>query len=277
MFNKVSFILNEDHYPVCCLTLDEVGDNGLENIHTNADIIDSEDVIGNMARANIFTNKLYKCKISQTELQELFVLITQRDLHVKNEVISSSLYWNILEKGEKEVLSLLKNIQILLVDEAKLPNPPFAGDYSMEVLGCYLSISDDINKPAILLCPKKIYEVTNQLQNVNIQMDFDTLLGIVFIHELAHAIMDPTNIIDQSGSLVKKSAQSIETDRDLFIEESLANMITLQYYDSAAKDLTIILKFMEKQPSAYKFGIEQYNSKTNWRLWRDIKKSTRIN
>ena len=171
------------------------------------------------------------------------------------------------------MLTLMKRISILLVDSKNMPEHPIKGDYPTESLGCYFSIGQfDYPQPAIFLCPEKIEEAAR-----NKYIDKKVLYSKVLIHELAHAIMDPTNIFENGTLKSKVSEQKLVSDADVFMEESLANMITLQYFEAAKsiigeKDFEQVKSFMEKQPEAYKFGITQYEKlHTDWRVWRNNK------
>lgn len=172
------------------------------------------------------------------------------------------------------MLTLMKRISILLVDPQNMPESPIKGEYPTESLGCYFSLGQfNYPQPAIFLCPERIEEAA---RNKNI--DKKVLYSKVLIHELAHAIMDPTNELLNNGILKQKVlGQKLGSDADVFMEESLANMITLQYFEAAKSiigenDFERVKSFMEKQPEAYKFGITQYEKlHTDWREWRKNK------
>ena len=171
------------------------------------------------------------------------------------------------------MLTLMKSISILLVDPQNMPESPIKGEYPTESLGCYFSFGQfNYPQPAIFLCPVRIEEAAR-----NKYIDKKVLYAKVLIHELAHAIMDPTNIFENGTLKSKVSEQKLVSDADVFMEESLANMITLQYFEAAKsiigeKDFEQMKSFMEKQPEAYKFGITQYEKlHTDWREWRNNK------
>ena len=171
------------------------------------------------------------------------------------------------------MLTLMKRISLLLVDPQNMPESPIKGEYPTESLGCYFSLGQfNYPQPAIFLCPERIEEAA---RNKNI--DKKVLYSKVLIHELAHAIMDPTNIFENGTLKPKVSEQKLVSDADVFMEESLANMITLQYFEAAKSiigenDFERVKSFMEKQPEAYKFGITQYEKlHTDWREWRNNK------
>lgn len=171
------------------------------------------------------------------------------------------------------MFSLARLIHVYLKEPKEMPKPPISGEYPTELLGCYFSSQENSPVPVIYLCPEKIEEAA---RNKNI--DKKVLYAKVLIHELAHAIMDPTNELEGKNLKSKKDIESkTKSDADVFMEESLANMITLQYFEAAKSiigknDFERVKSFMEKQPEAYKFGITQYEKlHTDWRKWRKNK------
>ena len=179
------------------------------------------------------------------------------------------------QSKECEPWSLLKflddeSIPIKLVEEKELPNNPIKGEgISPDTLGAYCSC-DEKEKPIILLCPNKILEATkNDTERAKL------LCKIVLIHEFAHAFMDPTNWKSEKefAPLQKNQCQKITSDADSFMEESLANMLTLQYFNEMANnEVDQVKEFIAKcQPPIYKFGITQLELITDWKEWRDYK------
>lgn len=171
------------------------------------------------------------------------------------------------------MFSLAWLIPVCLKGPKEMPKPPISGEYPTELLGCYFSSQENSPNPVIYLCPEKIEAAA---RNKNI--DKKVLYAKVLIHELAHAIMDSTNELEGKNLKSKKDNElKTKSDADVFMEESLANMITLQYFEAAKsiigeKDFEQVKSFMEKQPEAYKFGITQYEKlHTDWREWRKNK------
>jgi hypothetical protein len=172
------------------------------------------------------------------------------------------------------MFSLARLIHVYLKEPKEMPKPPISGEYPTEVLGCYIPSSQENNPyPVIYLCPKNIEKAASD-KNIEKKV----LYAKVFIHELAHAIMDPTNELEGENLKSKKDIEpKTKSDADVFMEESLANMITLQYFGAAKsiigeEDFEQVKSFMEKQPEAYKFGITQYEKlHTDWREWRNNK------
>lgn len=195
--------------------------------------------------------------------------------------------------GEKRKywMSYLKTrITVKLVEAKDMPKPYIPKPYESkksyesketdtELLGCYFSKTMEI-----LLCPKRIKNASNNLYNnlkpedkTNISQDYceQVIFAMVLIHEFAHAILDPTNLADKT---ISKPVFDYNIDDELsfFIEESLANMIMLRYFDASfkeeSKELLIVKKFVESQSEAYKFGQNMYDANdVDWSLWRDKK------
>ena len=178
------------------------------------------------------------------------------------------------------MLSLARKMPISLKEPKEMPQPPIIGEYPTEYLGCYKSSLREENYPypVIYLCPKRIEDTADRLK-----IDKKVLYAKVLIHELAHAIMDPTNELEGENLKSKKDNElKTKSDADVFMEESLANMITLQYFEAAKSiigenDFEQVKSFMEIQPEAYKFGIEQFQKlHTDWREWRNNKSSMKF-
>ena len=110
-------------------------------------------------------------------------------------------------------LSFLKsNIPVEIVDEVKMEkiapsvvkglirrNPDDTIENMsevMETLGCYYSCeplnSKDLAKPKIYMCLDRIKKVADEMS-----IKVEDLFAIVYIHELAHAAMDPTNDVHE--------------------------------------------------------------------------------
>ena len=172
-------------------------------------------------------------------------------------------------------------VPIVLVSKKELPKPPFDNDEkSVDTLGGYCSNRNDVidhlketnlesNKhPVILINPEKIQKAAE-----GSGIEESLLCHIVIIHELAHAIMDSTNKLNENGDFVKEGQQVLFTEADKYMEESLANMITLQYFEKVCPlNLDCVKNFVSQQPDAYKFGITQYETiKPSWQVWRDNK------
>lgn len=187
------------------------------------------------------------------------------------EQLNNSEPWSLLS------LLVNKSIPIKLVDEKELPDDPIKedGTISPDTLGAYCSCYDQ-NMPIILLCPHKILNAAKNKEEAKI------LCKKVIIHEFAHALMDPTNwqseLVSKKSKIVfaprqKNLCPNTTSDADRFMEESLANMLTLQYFNEVAKEeFDPVEDFIAKrQPAIYRFGITQFELKTDWTKWRDYK------
>ena len=61
------------------------------------------------------------------------------------------------------------------------------------------------------------------------------------------------------------------------MEESLANMITLQWFEKFDhSNYKKVKSFIETQPEIYKFGINQFEAGVDWTKWRDSKKMHKL-
>ena len=181
----------------------------------------------------------------------------------------------IIINGDKTMpnlfwMSFLKNhIPVLIVPEGYIP------DSENDELGCYYSYSPILRDPIILLCPQRIEAAANDIFKIlqstaepaDINICRKVLYAIVLIHEYAHAMMDYTNVLEMGNTLidkpdfVKDGSHKKKSENEKYMEESLANMITLQYFEATDKNnIKIVEAFMEQQPTPYKFGIEQYKA-----------------
>lgn len=182
--------------------------------------------------------------------------------------------WSLLKYLEKKKFEQSeKYIPIKLVDESKFPKIDVESlnskIISPDLLGAYFSC-DDHNKPIILLCPSRILSVA-KLCDIKAKL----LCKKVIIHEFAHALMDPTNWKSEKdfAPQQKNQCQKITSDASRFMEESLANMLTLQYFKEVAKEeFDQVEEFITyHQPSIYQFGVHQFKLNTSWEKWRDYK------
>ena len=147
----------------------------------------------------------------------------------------------------------------------------------MESLGLYITDSNHNNE--IRICPHRIKKVanTNQISEEN-------LFIIVYLHELAHAVLDPNNLVDYcsySGTYLQEYSEKMPSQvfgiEAEAMEESLANTIMLAYlawyeevdpqkgsnlYDDA-------VKFVGQQMPIYSFAIYQFKTGVDWTKWRD--------
>ena len=127
------------------------------------------------------------------------------------------------------------------------------------VLGYYTKDDEDFCKGShIVLCPEAI----NQL-SADTEIPFRVIFAKTLVHELAHAMID--NSKNWPSSLEAKA-----------MEESLANMITLEWFkEYAPEDEKYVKCFIDNwQSSIYKFGIWQDKIDAVWDDWRGSTKQT---
>jgi hypothetical protein len=71
------------------------------------------------------------------------------------------------------------------------------------------------------------------------------------------------------------------TEREELMEESLANMITLQYFDQLGKPELVrygeVREWIDLQALPYRFGLDQYDIlKPDWQAWRKAKGNSKF-
>jgi hypothetical protein len=234
------------------------------------------------------------------DLSTIDEILAQGDIHFVD-------LWSCQHLDEKIVfakqdlplwLSFLKsNIPVEIVDEVKMEkiapsvvkglirrNPDDTIENMsevMETLGCYYSCepsnSKDLAKPKIYMCLDRIKKVADEMS-----IKVEDLFVIVYIHELAHAAMDPTNDVHEDEyylyDLIKNSIKPFKFDSNSeFMEESLANMIMLKYiewYSEVTEDQSLFdvaITFVGQQAPIYRFGKAQLKLDTDWTKWRVYK------
>jgi hypothetical protein len=179
--------------------------------------------------------------------------------------------------------------QLCLVEEKEMARPHFVArkvgkdpDFSqiMETLGQY-------SGEEIKICPQRLRFVA---ENSDLGLSIQELFVIVYLHELAHAILDSKygiKVEDEYNTwrynriLIEpyKGMDNKEFDIESFtMEESLANMIMLKYLayysEKCPEEYQLFEKakqFVSKQISEYSFGILQYEADVEWRKWREYK------
>ncbi len=129
-----------------------------------------------------------------------------------------------------------------------------------DVLGYYKRSDESLcESPHIVLSPENIKNAAKDFDNQD--EAFKVLMAKVLVHEIAHALMDhftPEHYDNWPNTLEAKA-----------MEESLANRITLEWFQKVDKDNYDIVKdFIKSQPTIYQFGIEQYDAHVDWRKWR---------
>ena len=169
---------------------------------------------------------------------------------------------------------LINEIPIFLVDtktQEEYGNGDLLGFYqhSSKILG--------IEKPVVGLCLEKI------INEVNTDEELIILIAKVIIHEFAHAKMK-----------LHPSAKYQPIDQFYeWMEEPMANLITLEYFDKYDKGfnhkryrkgdfahvilqpnpIDFVKNFISKQPDNYRLGLDLFNHRVwQWWFWRNNKK-----
>lgn len=275
MFNKLSFLPIESVHPVCLALDDFEDDNGnikIDSEPTVTDIIDADDVIGNRIKLDKCLEDLCAGALSAQEEEYLLRNIPSAGkVHdtALNTLISS--FAEIIQPAQSQVG--LKQIRLRVVPDEYIPEYYF--DY--EYLGYYDSYNAEI-----VLCPERISKRADKLLKQNRHITTRELYVVVLVNALAHALMDPTKAEGKSNQYQPLITTINKfTEREVLIENSLANMITLQYFEKLGQPDVVrygeVREFIELQSLPYKFGLDQYDIlKPDWRPWREAKRNTKF-
>jgi hypothetical protein len=273
MYNKLSFLSTDSLYPVC-LALDDFEDSELmgQQVPMINDVISTHDYVGYM----VLLEKMCNGELSNEDEKELIELGKEL-LPVDGLVHDTAL--NTLISSFAEIIPAvqsqvgLKQIRLRVVPDEYIPKYYF--DY--EYLGYYDSYNAEI-----VLCPERISKRADKLLRQNRHITTRELYVVVLVHALAHALMDPTKVEGKSNQY-QPLITTIDgfTEREVLMEDSLANMITLQYFDKLGKPEVVrygeVREVIELQSLPYKFGLDQYDIlKPDWRPWREAKKTTKF-
>lgn len=188
---------------------------------------------------------------------------------------------------------LLSQIKVYLVKEDDMPTmKEYIGKYKLKeddidniipqtsiskALGCYYNIAGKEVK--ICICPELIEDFAD-----SIGIDKNIAYAKVIVHEFAHAMMDEHNLVSLDNdkphlNTVKTVSNKLSFRNPYFrfvMEESVANCITLNKFNASSLEnfdsvINDVIKFIEHQPDAYKFGIKQSNAKIKVCKWRALK------
>ena len=274
MFNKLSFLPPESLYPVC-LSLD--------------DFEDVEQVVNITSRQTghpdyTYHNNRYMKRIKKAcagtlsaeeekELLEFEKKIMSTDGIVHKTALDSliSSFVSIIEPADSHVG--LKQIRLRTVSNEYIPDYYF--DY--EYLGYYDSYNAEI-----VLCPERISKRADQLLKQNRHITTRELYVVVLVNALAHALMDPTKAEGKSNQYQPLITTINKfTEREVLMENSLANMITLQYFEKLGQPDVVrygeVRELIELQSLPYNFGLYQHDIlKPDWRPWREAKRNTKF-
>lgn len=181
----------------------------------------------------------------------------------------------------------LVKISIRFVGEDEMKRPPTVikrGNNDpkhseiMDALGQY-------SGGEIKICHDRLQIVVEEKKDMGLSLE--NLFVIVYLHELAHAMLDSSyHIINDNYKYVREQEpdycgmdkEDIFDVESLTMEESLANMIMLKYLKVYSEkytdyeDLFVKAKmFVEKQTSEYSFGLKQLEADVDWGKWRKYK------
>lgn len=282
MYNKLSFLSTDSLYPVC-LALDDFEDSELvgQQVPMVNDIISTHDYIGYM----VILEKMCNGALSNEDEKELIELgkeFLPADGLVHDTALNTliSSFAEIIPAAQSQVG--LKQIRLRVVPEDNMPFRCSKPDCSYskqkfptEYFGYYDSYNEEI-----VLCSERISKAPAELEKLHRNITSRELYVVVLVHALAHALMDPTMGKNyQYQPLIRK--ENGFSEREVLMEESLANMITLQYFDQLGKSDVVrygeVREFIELQPLEYRFGLDQYDIlKPDWHLWRKAKGTTKF-
>lgn len=147
----------------------------------------------------------------------------------------------------------------------------------MEYYGYYDSYNSEI-----VLCPERISKAPAKLKKHHCNITSRELYVVVLVHALAHVLIDPTKSEEKSYAYQPIiTTQNGFSEREVLMEESLANMITLQVFAKLGKPEVVrygeVREFIGIQPLPYRYGLDQFDIlKPDWRLWREAKKTTKF-
>lgn len=189
---------------------------------------------------------------------------------------------------------LLSQITVYLVNPDSMPTmEEYIGKYDIKkedidnitqqtriskALGCYYRNPINIagKEVKICICPELIEDFAD-----SIGIDKNIAYAKVIVHEFAHAMMDEQKIVKLYNDkpcldYINSTRATLNPIFHLVMEESVANCITLNKFHAATLDekntiINDVIKFIEHQPDAYKFGIKQSNAKIKVCKWRTMK------
>lgn len=280
MSNKLSFLPPESLFPVC-LSLDDFEDDSTQVVNITSRQTDHPDCTYHYNRyMEILSKRVCEGTLSAKEEKEL---INSGKISLPHEGI---LHENALDKliarfvrntkGAKNQAGL-KSIKLRVVSEDNMINPFSKADFSMEYYGYYYSYNSEI-----VLCPERISKAPAKLKKHHRHITSRELYVVVLVHALAHALMDSSKTEEKSYAYQPIiTTQNGFSEREVLMEESLANMITLQFFAKLGKPEVVrygeVREFIEIQPLPYRYGLDQFDIlKPDWRLWREAKRNTKF-
>lgn len=194
--------------------------------------------------------------------------------------------------------SMLMTIQLCktyltFAEEGEMERPQFVSSNGrepefyeiMESLGQYA-------RGTIKICPQRLKEAIDSINKFDkdIKIELEDLFIIVYLHELAHAMLDSKceikviqNDLNNPNNFKYESSYIGDNNgkfdiASLAMEESLANMIMLKYIKKYAEMnptdsylFEIAKYFVRQQCGIYSFGYHQFCLDADWTKWRDYK------
>lgn len=279
MFNKVSFLPSESLYPVC-LPLDDFEDEE-QVVHIQPAPTDHPDYPHKYIRyMEILSKRVCEGTLSAKEEKELInsgkILLSHKGILHENALdkLIARFVRNI--KGAKNQAGL-KSIKLRVVPEDNMINPFNKADFTMEYYGYYDSYNSEI-----VLCPERISKAPAKLKKHHCNITSRELYVVVLVHALAHTLMEPKKSEEKSYAYQPIiTTQNGFLEREVLMEESLANMITLQFFAKLGKPEVVrygeVREFIGIQPLPYRYGLDQFDIlKPDWRLWREAKRTTKF-
>ena len=279
MFNKLSFLPSESLYPVC-LPLDDFEDEE-QVVHIQSALTDHPDYPHKYIRyMEILSKRVCEGTLSAKEEKELInsgkILLSHKGILHENALdkLIARFVRNI--KGAKNQAGL-KSIKLRVVPEDNMINPFNKADFSMEYFGYYDSYNSEI-----VLCQERISKAPAKLKKHHCNITSRELYVVVLVHSLAHTLMEPKKSEEKSYAYQPIiTTQNGFSEREVLMEESLANMITLQFFAKLGKPEVVrygeVREFIGIQSLPYRYGLDQFDIlKPDWRLWREAKRDTKF-
>jgi hypothetical protein len=257
------------------LSLDEFEfEDTVEQAHYRADYVD-EPLTGEFIR---YMERIKKACVGTLSAEEAELLELEKKIMPADGIVHDTAL-NDLISSFAEIISASKNqeglkqIRLRTVSNENMPE----GFFSMEYLGYYDSYNAEI-----VLCPERISKRLAKLLKQNRHITTRELYVVVLVNALAHALMDPTKVEGKSNQYQPLITTINKfSEREVLMENSLANMITLQYFEKLGKPEVVrygeVRELIELQSLPYKFGLDQYDIlKPDWRPWREAKRNTKF-
>lgn len=257
------------------LSLDEFEfEDTVGQAHYRADYVD-EPLTGEFIR---YMERIKKACVGTLSAEEVELLELEKKIMPADGIVHDTAL-NDLISSFAEIIPASKNqeglkqIRLRTVSNENMPE----GFFSMEYLGYYDSYNSEI-----VLCLERISETPEVLQQHHCDLSSRELYVIVLVHALAHALMDPTKTEGKSAHFQPLiTIMNGFTEREELMEESLANMITLQYFDQLGKPELVrygeVREWIDLQALPYRFGLDQYDIlKPDWQAWRKAKGNSKF-